>query len=340
MAIKGTRAKRSKAEVEQEFLHLAESFADEKHLTSPKLDIAAQIHEADIRAAVSEITVEIISKKLSELNLEISRTLAGLSEKMTNEVNLLKSLKEAAHLESNEIKRIHGIDTAATRIDLLIDEYAEKKKFLEAESTGMRESWEKEKIVRELKDKEDAELLKKNRARENEDYEYKKALERKKFQDNFEEECRLKEKENREKQEALEKQWNEREAVIKTKEEEFVTLKKEVEQFSGRLASECAKTSKETAKEIEAKYSQEIANLKRDLVVEKQISELKIKQLNEMLASQQVQMSVWQTQLDDAKRQAQDVVVKALEGAAGANALAHVNQIAMEQAKNRGQPKP
>ena len=42
-------------------------------------------------------------------------------------------------------------------------------------------------------------------------------------------------------------------------------------------------------------------------------------------------------QLADAKQQVQDIAVKAIEGASGAKALSHVNQIAMEQAKNRPQ---
>ncbi|MGA2270789.1 MAG: hypothetical protein ABSH44_20135 [Bryobacteraceae bacterium] len=39
----------------------------------------------------------------------------------------------------------------------------------------------------------------------------------------------------------------------------------------------------------------------------------------------------------EAKQQVQDIAVKAIEGASGAKALAHINQIAMEQAKNRPQ---
>ena len=40
----------------------------------------------------------------------------------------------------------------------------------------------------------------------------------------------------------------------------------------------------------------------------------------------------------DAKRQVQEIAVKAIEGASGARALSHINEIAMEQAKNRMQP--
>jgi hypothetical protein len=38
--------------------------------------------------------------------------------------------------------------------------------------------------------------------------------------------------------------------------------------------------------------------------------------------------------MDEAKKQVRDIAFKAIEGAAGANALAHINKIAMEQAKH------
>jgi hypothetical protein len=44
-------------------------------------------------------------------------------------------------------------------------------------------------------------------------------------------------------------------------------------------------------------------------------------------------LEVWR----DAKQQVQDIALKAIEGASGSKALSHVNQIAMEQAKNRPQ---
>jgi hypothetical protein len=48
-------------------------------------------------------------------------------------------------------------------------------------------------------------------------------------------------------------------------------------------------------------------------------------------------MDTLRKQEDEAKRQVQEIAVKAIEGASGARALTHVSQIAMEQAKPRGQ---
>ncbi len=335
MALKSSRAKRSKAEVEQEFSVLAQQVADSKNNASLKNEIVAQIQETEVRAAVSEITVEVIAKKLSDLNVEISRTLSGLGEKMNAEVGLLRSLKESVTLESKDLQRLHGIDIAATSIDQLVADYQEKKTAFETDLLNRRQEWARETEEKKQEEAEYTEALKKMRAREEEDYKYKTALERKKLQDQFEEACRLKEKQNREVQEDLERSWKERETVLKDREEKWVALEKEVEQFQERLATECAKAAKEAIQEAEAKYNREIEKLKRDLLVEKQIGELKLSQMQESLASQQVQTSSLQAQLDEAKRQVQDIALKAIEGASGAKALSQINQIAMEQAKHR-----
>jgi hypothetical protein len=55
------------------------------------------------------------------------------------------------------------------------------------------------------------------------------------------------------------------------------------------------------------------------------------------VARQQAQIAAIEKQLGEAKQQVQDIAVKAIEGASGAKALSHINQIAMEQAKNRPQ---
>jgi len=77
--------------------------------------------------------------------------------------------------------------------------------------------------------------------------------------------------------------------------------------------------------------------LKKESEAEKRLAELQIKTLEDNLARQSAQMAALQKQLDEAKQQVQEIAVKAIEGASGAKALSHINQIAMEQAKHRDQ---
>jgi hypothetical protein len=190
-------------------------------------------------------------------------------------------------------------------------------------------------MERERKEQDDN--LKKQRQREIEDYEYKKALERKKAQDKYEEEMRLVEKKNQERQESLEKGWRQREAELKEREDELTHLRKEVEGFPARLQNEAETAALRVRRETEAKFEQEVLVLKKDAETEKRLAELHVRTLEETLARQAAQIVTLEKQLVEAKQQVQDIAVKAIEGASGSKALSHVNQIAMEQAKNRPQ---
>jgi len=336
--MKTSRVRRSKAAVQEELQVIAEQLAKEKNETSIKSNIAIKMQENAVCNAVSEITVEVIAQKISDLNVEISKSLSSISEKMAGEVNLLNVLKEAIALEEQELHNLHNIDIAATSIDQLLADYTEKKINLESEIEKIRIDWEKENAAREFELKEHEENLIKSRQRENDEYEYKKTQERKKKEDKFDEEFRLKQKEAKEKLEILEKSWQERETLIKTKEDEFLKMQKEIEAFPTKLISEREKAISEAKKEAEDKFLQQIVELKHALTSEKQIADLKIKNMQETNDSLQNQLLSLQNQLNEAKKQVQDIAIRAIEGASGAKALSHINQIAIEQAKNRGTP--
>lgn len=77
--------------------------------------------------------------------------------------------------------------------------------------------------------------------------------------------------------------------------------------------------------------------LRKDAETEKRLAELRVKTMEQTLAANAAHIATLEKQLAEAKQQVQDIAVKAIEGASGARALSHINQIAMEQAKNRPQ---
>jgi hypothetical protein len=251
------------------------------------------------------------------------------------EVNRLATLRDAVTLEQKELERLHKIDVAATAIDQLVQDYSRQKDQLEAEIAAQRTTWAEEQKQSERERKEQEEALKKQRQRESEEYEYRKALERKKAQDKYEEEMKLLERANKEKQEALEKSWREREAALKASEEEIQRLRKEAVEFPVRLRQESERAAAEAVRASEQKFEQRILILTKDGEAEKRLAELRIKVLEENLTRQSAQMAALEKQLEEAKRQVQEIAVKAIEGASGARALTHINEIAMEQAKHR-----
>lgn len=329
------RPARTKAEVQQEFTGIRKEVESALETADAKASEFEKRKEEDARRAVEGVTVEGVVQRISGMGLEITRALAEVSEKLVAEVNRLSAVREAVALEQVELERLHKIDVAATALDQLVQEYGREKAREEAEIAGEREEWEQEKASGERERKEQEEALKKQRQREAEEFEYKKGLERKKAQDKYEEEQRLVEKKNQEKQESLEKSWQQREAALKGQEEELQRLRKESEQFPARLKKETDAAAAQAAKETAQQMEQQMVLLKKDAEAEVRLADLRIRTLEESMARQAAQLVEAQKQLTEAKQQVQEIAVKAIEGASGSRALAHVNQIAIEQAKQR-----
>jgi colicin import membrane protein len=329
------RPKRSKTEIEQEFAGIRQEISETREAAAPKAEEQLRVRETEVRRAVDGISVDAVVGKISGLGLEVSKALAGLSDQLVQEVNRLETVREAVALEQREIERLHKIDVAANALDQLVQDYGRQKEQLEREIAAQRAAWEEEKRLTERERKEQEEGLKKQRQRETEEYDYRKALERKKAQDKYDEEIKLLEKNNRERQETLERGWREREAALKASEEELQRLRREAEEFPLRLRQESERAAAEAARAAQQRFDQQILLLTKDGEAEKRIAELRIKALEESLARQSAQSAALEKQLEEAKRQVQEIAVRAIEGASGARALSHINEIAMEQAKHR-----
>jgi len=334
---RAARPRRSKEDTEREFAGIQREVEEEQQAGGAKAAEVIRLREEHVRQEVEGVGVEAVVQRISGLGLEVSRALAQISEKLTEEVRLLATVREGVALERGELERLHKIDVAATALDHMVEEYAQEKERLESEMGAQRQAWEEETARLERERKEQEEGLRKQRQREIEDYEYRKNLERKKAQDKYEEDVRARDKKNREHQEALEKAWQTREAALKEREEELARLRKEVEAFPARLQKEIEASTLLARKEVEARLEHQMVLTRKDAAAEKSLADLRAKTLEEALTHNATHIAALERQLAEAKQQVQDIAVKAIEGASGAKALSHINQIAMEQAKNRPQ---
>jgi colicin import membrane protein len=329
-----SRKKITRAEADKEFENLVREEEKSRAVSNPKTEELDRLRNQEIRQAVEGVSVDAVVQKISGMGLEISKSLSELSGKLVAEVEKLTTIREAVNLEQRELERLHKIDIIAASMDNMLQDYHSKKEALESEIASQRGAWEEEEISRAQEQKESEDTLKKQRQRESEEFEYKKALERKKAQDKYDEEIRLLEKKDKEKQESLEKSWQQREAALKERETEWAQLKKEVEDFPTRLKKE-VDAAAAALKSAEQRFEQQITLLKKDSDAEKRIAELQIQALQEAGERRAAEITKLQTQIEEAKKQVQEIAVKAIEGASGAQALSQINKIAMEQAKTR-----
>jgi colicin import membrane protein len=332
-----SRSPRSKTQVQQEFARIRQETEAERETASPKSLEIEQRQAAELRQAVESVSLESVAARIAGLNGEVSRTLLDLSEKLTAEVDLLTQLRQAVQLEQQELQRLHKIDIAATSLEQLIQDHERERERLENEIQVRRAEWEQEARTAERERKEADEALRKQRQRENEDYEYRKQLERKKTQDRHDEEVHTVAKKNEERQAELERTWAQREAALNEREEELAHLRQEVANFPQRLSAEKQAALAEATREVTSRYEQQILVLQKDAEAERKMAGLQVTGLQDTLKRQAEQIGMLEKALEEAKRQVQDIALKAIEGASGARALAHVNQIAMEQAKGRPQ---
>ncbi len=330
------RARRTRAEVQKEFKEIRSEVEAGRETADAKADELARLREGETRQAVDGVTVDGTVEQISRLGLDISRALGSVSEKLVEEVNRLTTLRSAVELERMELERLHKIDVASTALDQLVEEHERRKAEFEAEVAAQRSEWEEsvQSAERERKEQEDA--LKKQRQREIDEYEYKKNLERKRAQDKYEEEQRQLENKNKERQESLEKSWAQRETVLKEQEEELQRLRKEGAEYPARLEREVQRAATQATKEARQQADQQAQLTQKEAESDQRVAELQIKTFEELVARQNAQIAEMQKQLDEAKRQVQEIAVRAIEGASGARALTHINEIAMEQAKHRG----
>lgn len=338
MVQKTARSRRTKAEIQQEFEAIAEEAKEDKALVSHRETITHQMQEAAILHAVSDITIETISRKISDLGSEISKALGNLSEKLVSEVHLLHQVKSAIAIENEHLQKLHKIDVTAAALDQLIEDYQQKKRVLEFEISSMKEEWEEDKARKEAEAIESENNLKTARFREKEEYEYQLKIDRKKAQDQYEEERACQGKQNREKQDALEKIWEQREEGLKARENHLQELQKTVEAFPSRLQNAIDEARDHAIIQTEQRLSQQLLVLQKDRETEQRLAEMKIRSLEEINTHREEQITRLQKQVDDAKREVKEIAEKAIEGASGAKTLSHINQIAMEQAKNRSAP--
>ncbi len=331
------RAKRPKIEVQREFEELQDEVASERQSSDAKSIDAERARDSQVREAVAGVDVEGVVRRIAGLGLDVTRSLSEIAQTLTSEVRLLATLRDAVALERRELGQLHKIDVAATALDQLVQDHAQQREQLETDSSAQRQEWDAETARTERERKEQDDAVRKQRQREVEEYEYKKALERKKAQDKYDEETRSTERKNAERQETQEKDWLRRETALKAQEHEVAALQKDAAELPARLHKEVQAATLEGRRQAETKFEQQIIGLTKDAEAEARLSDLRVKTLEGSIAASAAQIAALERQLTEAKQQVQDIAVRAIDGASGSRALSHINQIAMEQAKNRPQ---
>jgi hypothetical protein len=305
---------------------------------SAQVEVQAEKH---IGKAEMKGTIEALEHLGETFNPAVSR----LSGDLLAEAVRLKDVRFQLETETHRLTELYDLEIGEDTLGELLKQYAEtanacenaleeKRDSLEKELTEKKRAWneDNEETTRRMKERKSSD--KKARERENTEYAYTLTLNR----DVSDVEYERKEKESEQVLEELREirqtEWEEREKQVSEREKQFEDYKQKVEIFPKELEG-AAKKAKEEGAGIARKQAGIKTELReKEITGEQAAYELKIKDREEEISKQAAAIESLSQQLEVATRQAQELAIKAIEGASGQTSFRELKELAMEQAKN------
>jgi len=295
----------------------------ESKTEEPKKVQEKQIQETIVKTAAAS-SYDGIVKNLSNMKIELSSSLDKLGDRFVSEFKKFEELQQAIQIEKKSLDDLYQLSVTTDSLSVMLLAQKEKKKQYEDEMAALKSKfeedmsqsrlqWKKQQEETTEKLKEDADTLKKNRQRDEEDYQYTLKLTRKKETDLYEEKKAKLEKELAEKKATFEKDFAERETKIKSAEKELAELKARNEAFPAEME-----------KAISAAVKNETARLKiengfeKDLIAKQTEGELKLKEqtilaLQSKIKDLELTIKELTTKAVTAEASVKDIAIKAIE---------------------------
>jgi colicin import membrane protein len=275
-------------------------------VTGVKNRRAAAIQEKEVLNSVQGLSLDSVSKSITDTQVEVQKVLADLSAKVMERLQQLEQIQEAIGVRQEELQNLHDIEVKATTIDELDEQIARQ-----------RRSWEEEQAEKKRAFAEMQSERNKQWKREEEEYQYKLAREHRGLEDSFQALMEKQQKANADRQEQLDKSWAEREAELKKRETELVELRTFKEQAPEMVKKEVNAQVAVATNSVKKEYETKMVLSAKDAETEKRLAEQTIKSLQETIAKQQAQLEEMKAQREHALKAVQEISGKALESASG-----------------------
>lgn len=270
---------------------------------------------------VSTDSSDSILTELSSLKSKTIKQIDNLSEQLLSEFEKLANLREAIILEQQHLQELYQINETANSLSALLQAQAEQKERFEQEMRQRKQDfeqeinsqklhWQQQRAALEQDYKEQKELLSKTRKREEEEYNYTLELKRRKELDEY----------NNNKRILIEKELSElndnllkREADLVTKEQEYVSLKMQVDGMADKI-KEAVYTAEELLRnQLLQQYDFEKQLTQKEYNGILQLKEQSIIYLEDKIKKQENTIQELTAKADNATQQVQSIACRALD---------------------------
>jgi chromosome segregation ATPase len=261
-----------------------------------------QVEAKTVLAAVKELDPAKVVTDVGNLQLSVQSTLSNLSASITNKMAQVNTIDDAIRLKEERLQELYGIEKEAVTLDDMKAQVEAERAQAEIEREERDARWSEETAERQKQSK-----------RALEDWSYEFEQKKKRLQEEFDAEVARNRRGEQVRAEALVKQWEEREAALKMREQEMADLKKMVEGFDARLKAEIAKAEAVVGNTMKRQHEYETALLKKDSDAALKLSEAQIGSLNSSIANLNKQVVELNAQLVSARNDAKDIASSALQ---------------------------
>ena len=306
------------------------------HAVLKKLEEQKQVkpQEEKTRAEQKQIvteahgnTMESVVKSLADLKLAIGKSLDELESQLLSESRRLATMRQAVEIETKNLQEIHQIQAEANSLAALIEAQKEQQRnfdiesqtkadALESEISHKRQQWKKEQDDFERIRKERDEQVKKERAREEEEYTYTLKLQRKKDEDDYASRKAALDKALAEQRTSFEKSWAERESVLAAREQELAGLRERAEAFPLELEKSAKQVETMTAQRLKTEHQFEKQLLTKESEADRRLKEQMIASLEAKIQQQEALINQLSRKADEAGLSVQNIALKALDSGA------------------------
>jgi chromosome segregation ATPase len=263
-------------------------------------------------ASLSKAQSIDLSKTLSGITsagVTIQGTLSKISEEIIQKHAELQAVDEAIALKKQDMQNLHGVDQVLLNIDEAKAQHAQTIEDLAKQKDQVEQD------IRDLQAKNEQE-----RVREQEDYAYKTKMARKVEQDAWVEQVRLRNNQERDRQEAFEKDVSNREFALKTNETEYQAALAKSATFDEEVKKEVSK-AEAILKNVLTKdfnHQAQIATMQHQTQIEK--LQFETQRLATAAAASEAAIKELQAQLKDAYAKNSELARAAVDGAANSKA--------------------
>jgi colicin import membrane protein len=328
------RTTKTSSDVKDEFDTVVEKHNRSKSAMSTKESDALAAHQAEVLAKVSQLTPDKVVATVGAVQLDVTKTLSQVSEILVEKTQQLQEVNEAIAIREAVLERLHGVDVVASAIDTLLEQHQQTKEKLETEIAETRLHWAKERDKQADHQEEERIATETAREREQTEYTYKVQQTRRDDHDRWQEQLRIRQREEQTRQEQLIKNWNDRETTLKAQEAEITKLKTDAAEWPVKLEKEVAQKVAIATNTVKRDYEHQIQLLNKDAASKEALATQEITTLRHARQQAEEQIAQLQTKLAEASQRVTEVAQKALESASGQSALAAVQKFASESSSN------